>query len=225
MKKYVLTANRKVVDDVILHQIKAIKDFGDVEEGDLGGWIQKEDNLSHEGEAWVSDNAMVYGDATVLGNACVTGNAEIFGHARIQSEAFVGDHAKVSGYAFIAGDSRISDFAQIGGGAMVTSSTIFGKAIVERNASVHFACIGGRGYIVDKDEILSISNIWSVHDPLTAYVTLDKHLELTYKNFCGSPEEFEDYLQKEIKENSHQKKLKAAVEFIRVWHGAKGEWK
>ena len=34
-----------------------------VKAGDLGGWIEKEDNLSQSGNAWVSGNAKVSGDA------------------------------------------------------------------------------------------------------------------------------------------------------------------
>ena len=37
--------------------------------GELGGWIEKESNLS--GNAWVSGNAKVYGDALVSGDALV----------------------------------------------------------------------------------------------------------------------------------------------------------
>ena len=28
-----------------LHRIEALRDFGDVKKGDLGGWIEKEENL------------------------------------------------------------------------------------------------------------------------------------------------------------------------------------
>lgn len=41
-----------------------------VEKGELGGFIEKEDNLSHD------DNAWVYGNAQVSGNAWVSGNAD-----------------------------------------------------------------------------------------------------------------------------------------------------
>ena len=37
--------------------------------GELGGWIEKESNLS--GNAWVSGNAKVYGNALVSGDALV----------------------------------------------------------------------------------------------------------------------------------------------------------
>ena len=64
-----------------LYRIEALKDFGDVKAGDLGGYIESEDNLSHYGNAWVYDNASVYGNASVSGNASVGGNACIRGDA------------------------------------------------------------------------------------------------------------------------------------------------
>ena len=62
MKKYELTDDTITVGGRILHRIKALKSFSDVEEGDLGGYVEKEDNLDHSGEAWVSGDAMVSGE-------------------------------------------------------------------------------------------------------------------------------------------------------------------
>ena len=52
-----------------LFRIKALISFGDVKEGDLGGYIEKEGNLSQSGNAWVYGNACVSGDARVSGDA------------------------------------------------------------------------------------------------------------------------------------------------------------
>ena len=57
--------------------------FGDVKKGDLGGYVEKEDNLSHSGDAWVSGDAEVFGDARVFGDAWVSGDAEVFGDAEV----------------------------------------------------------------------------------------------------------------------------------------------
>lgn len=65
MKKYELTAECKDFLGRKLYRIRALIDFDIVEEGDLGGWIEKEENLSQEGNAWVYDNARVYGDAEI----------------------------------------------------------------------------------------------------------------------------------------------------------------
>ena len=77
--KYRLTDKTKTVNGVKLYQIQALKDFGNVKAGDLGGWIQRERNLSQEGDCWVYDNAQVFGDAEVSdmwygGGAKVGGN-------------------------------------------------------------------------------------------------------------------------------------------------------
>ena len=48
---------------------KAEVSFDYVAKGELGGYIEKEKNLSQEGDAWVSGDARVYGNAWVSGDA------------------------------------------------------------------------------------------------------------------------------------------------------------
>lgn len=81
MKKYELTDETIEVYGTALHRIKALKDFGNVKKGELGGYVESERNLSQEGNCWVYDNARVYSNAKVFGNAEVCGNAEVFGNA------------------------------------------------------------------------------------------------------------------------------------------------
>ena len=63
--KYILTDVSKEVLGVKLFQIKALVAFGNVSKDELGGWIEKEGNLSQDGNAWVSGDARVYGNAWV----------------------------------------------------------------------------------------------------------------------------------------------------------------
>ena len=76
MKKYEFTGETIIIGERTLHRIRAVRDFGDVKAGDVGGWIEKEENLSHEGYCWVRDNAKVYGTATVGGFATVRDDAK-----------------------------------------------------------------------------------------------------------------------------------------------------
>ena len=99
MKKFELTANSKMHLGKKLFQIKALISFGNVEEGDLGGFIEKEDNLSQSGDAWVYGNAWVYGDAEVSGNAEGSGNVWVFDNARVYGDAWVYGNARVYGNA------------------------------------------------------------------------------------------------------------------------------
>lgn len=59
MKKYILTEETKQVFGITLYRIKAIANFGNVSIGELGGFIEKENNLSQNGNAWISGNAQV----------------------------------------------------------------------------------------------------------------------------------------------------------------------
>ena len=86
-KKYEFTGEVKVVFGHALHRIRAAVAFGNVEKDEIGGWIENESNLSHEGDAWVYGDAKVYGDAEVYGNAKVYGNAEVCGDAWVCGDA------------------------------------------------------------------------------------------------------------------------------------------
>lgn len=64
MKKFELTA--EFVTNIFgekLFRIKALVAFGNVHAGELGGFVKKEENLSNDGNAWVSGDARVSGDA------------------------------------------------------------------------------------------------------------------------------------------------------------------
>ena len=72
MKKFELT-NEFITNmfGTKLFRIRALVEFGDVEAGELGGYVEKESNLGHDDNAWVYGNARVCGDALVCGNARV----------------------------------------------------------------------------------------------------------------------------------------------------------
>lgn len=84
MKKYELTNETKNIFGKTLYRIKALIDFGSVEKGELGGFIEKEDNLNQHDNAWVYDNARVFGNAMVYGNARVFGNAWVSGKIKLE---------------------------------------------------------------------------------------------------------------------------------------------
>jgi len=65
MKKYKLTKECKERFGRKLYRIKALKNFNDVKKGELGGFIEKIDNLSDRGDAWVYGDAEVYGELKI----------------------------------------------------------------------------------------------------------------------------------------------------------------
>jgi len=120
MKKFELTEKTKTHFDRTLYQIKALKDFGDVEKGELGGWIEKESNLSQEGDAWVYYNARVFGDARVFDNASVFGKTWVYGNTWVFGNAWVFGDVRVFGDAWVFGDVRVSGKTWVFGNARVS---------------------------------------------------------------------------------------------------------
>ena len=126
MKKYELTDETIDVSGTTLHRIKALKDFGNVKKGELGGYVESERNLSQEGNCWVCGNAKVCGDAEVCGNAKVYGNAWVYGNA------------EVCGNARVYGDA---DYITIKGlGSKYRNTTIFRT---KENIAVKCGCFYG----------------------------------------------------------------------------------
>ena len=76
-KHFEFTGETKVFCGITLKRIRASISFGMIAKGEVGGWVEKESNLS--GNAWIYDDAHVYGNAQVSDNACVYGNTHVFG--------------------------------------------------------------------------------------------------------------------------------------------------
>ena len=97
MKKYELTDEIIEVEGKKLYRIRALVDIPkhDVKIGDFGGFVESEENLSHRGNAWVTDNARVSKNALVTDNAIVTGNARVTDNARVSKNVRVTGNARV----------------------------------------------------------------------------------------------------------------------------------
>lgn len=103
-----------------LHRIRALRDIGQsVRKGDLGGYVECEDNLSQQGNCWLfgeaisCENAVIRQNAVALGNAVIRGSAFVAGSTRIENHAVIEDNAIVMA-GCIEFNARISGFARIG---------------------------------------------------------------------------------------------------------------
>jgi len=144
MKKYELTDETIEVYGTALHRIKALKDFGNVKKGELGGYVESERNLSQEGNCWVYDNARVYSNAKVFGNAEVCDNARVYSNAKVCDNARVYSNAKVFGNAEVCGNAEVfgnADYITIKGlGSKYRNTTIFRT---KENIAVKCGCFYG----------------------------------------------------------------------------------
>ena len=107
MQKYKFTGITKEVYGRTLNQIVCVTTFASIKSGEIGGYIEKEANLSQDGNAWVCGNAEVYGNAKVYGNAWVCGNAKVCGEAILRR----GFTEKVTDYIVIGPQGTRSSFA------------------------------------------------------------------------------------------------------------------
>jgi carbonic anhydrase/acetyltransferase-like protein (isoleucine patch superfamily) len=195
MKKFELTAETNVLLGRTLYRIRALRAFGDVDKGELGGFIEKETNLAHEGNAWVSGNARVFDNAIVYGNAKVSGASEVYGNAKVSGNAWVFDNAIVSGNAWVSGNAEV-----------------YGNAIVSGNAEIkqssHYLVIGPIGS----------------RDDLTTFFR-SKALEIMVSCGCffGTIKKFEEAVNKTHGDNQHGKVYRLAIEMARAQIDLTGE--
>ena len=195
MKKYELTEETFTVFGKTLYRIRAVRDFGSVKTGEFGGYIEKEENLSHFGNAWISGDAWVYGDARVSGNAWIYGDARVSGNARVFGNAWVSGDARVSGNAWVYGDARVSGNAWVYGNAEVFNTRHF---FVQ-------GPIGSRdGYV-------------------TFYRTKDDTVEVRCGCFSGSLQEFVNQVEETHGGSRYEKEYKLAAELEKVCIRLEGE--
>ena len=125
MQKYKFTGITKEVYGRTLNQIVCVTTFASIKSGEIGGYIEKEANLSQDGNAWVCVNAEVYGNAKVYGNAWVYGNAkvcedaEVYGNAKVCGDAEVCEDAEVYGNAEVCGNAWVCGNAKVCGEAIL----------------------------------------------------------------------------------------------------------
>jgi hypothetical protein len=96
-----------------LFRIRALRDFGRIRRGDVGGYLECEANLDHSGEAWVADVAQVYGPhGCVRDNGRVSGESWILGRvdgdAQICDLVVIGERAHVGGRTILCGDEIVT---------------------------------------------------------------------------------------------------------------------
>ena len=223
MKKFEFTGETKTISlffrTATLHRIRAVAEFGLVKIGDLGGWIEKEENLSHEGKAWVCGdaevwgNAKVCGDAKVWGNAKVCGDAKVWGNAKVCGDAEVCGDAKVWGNAEVCGDAKVWGDAEVWGNAKVC-----GDAEVWGNAKV---C--GDAKVFSASHVLVIGAIGSRDDFTTFFRDKDNEITVKCGCFLGKIDKFLEKVTQTHGDSKYALVYRAAVEVARLQIDLSGE--
>ena len=107
-----------------VYRIRALKDFGDVKKGDLGGFVSSYENLSQYGDCWI------YNDAAVIDNAL------------LENDSTVHNMTIVYDNSIIRGKSKVYNSTRICGSSYINNSNIFGKSFL-RNVFIQGSGIKG----------------------------------------------------------------------------------
>ena len=189
MNKYEMLYEDKIeIGSHTLYRIRALKDFENVKAGDIGGYIEKEENLLQEGICWVYGNARVYGDAWVFDDA------QVFENARICDNAWVYGNARVYGNAWVYGNARVLDKA-----------CVYDHAHICDNAKINKI-----------SDVLCISPIGSRNDTTTFFKTKNNNICVKCECFTGTIDDFLEAVNEAHGKNKHAEAYKLACELARV---------
>lgn len=117
---------------LFLHRIRALRDIGsEVKAGDLGGFVERESNLSFEtgDDAWIFDNAIAAGEG------CVDKGSVLRERAIVCGCAYASHGTEMSG------DSRAEDDAYIRGAKLSRSARVSGNGMVLQSPTTKVAPI------------------------------------------------------------------------------------
>lgn len=140
MKKYEIT-DIAHPDNPKLHRIRALTDVGtDVHKGDLGGFVETENNLDQEGFAWIGGDAILADSAVARDSAYVGNNAVIADHAVVQDNAivcggYISGNSCICGNGILNADTQTLCAPMIGGNARVYGE-LTGNVVCQGSAIV-----------------------------------------------------------------------------------------
>lgn len=198
-KKYELLEETIIELDSVLHRIKALKDFGDVKKGDLGGWIESEKNLSQEGTCWVYDEAKVCDNAVVKMNSKIQGTAMVFDNALVDGNSIVRGKSRIFGNATLNCNAIVIDNVVIRDNAII-NGIVKGDAVVAGNAYIYERIrISGDAVIRKNSDYFEVSGISENYDFSNSIVFCKSSkpglIKVCLTNRCIDIEEFKNILK------------------------------
>lgn len=174
-KKYKLTDETIIHQGKKLYRIEALKDFSGVRKGNLGGYVESEHNLSHNGDCWIANSALVFDGASVSGNACVCDYAIVCGTSSIEQNAIVYGHAFIRD-SYVLDNSAVSDYAKLDNCVTVSEdSTIEGHVEIVNGIEIgNGTYLKGKCKIHHQDDFITLPLWWNGNKTITYVFNNDK---------------------------------------------------
>ena len=181
MLKYeIQQQDHRLPDGRKVNRIKALRDFGTVKAGTIGGFVEADDNLSHDGLCWIADDAMALDRSRVSRDAQLRDRARISDWAAITDRCVVCDDARLQDSVFayddtiIGAQSVLAEVVTVYGNAVIRCHPRFsvsgktrlpnlrGQAIIRENAQLEgsisvqdFSIVEGHAIVRDSARLLN----------------------------------------------------------------------
>lgn len=191
--KYQLTDNIIRIDDKTLHQIQALNSMnvrvGDqslvVRAGDLGGFVESENNLDQDSEAWI------YPEAMVFDHAWVTGHAKILGRSQLSGDCVIRESAHII-------DSTVTDGVVVFGSVKLVNCALSGCAWFSGRGVYRDQSFSGFRFYSDRKEFLLLKKKVMANLAFYQYVDAEHQAEIAEAIIHDLNDFLHDYYEKEI---------------------------
>ena len=121
------------------HRIRALRDIPEigVKKGDLGGFVESEENLSQTGNCWIFDSAIAMDNAWVMDNAQMHGHSQMFGNSKMFESSRMWDNSQMFDDSQMWGSSRMSGNSKMFDNAkMWDDSQMFGSSRISGDSKM-----------------------------------------------------------------------------------------
>lgn len=149
-KSCISSEEESSVVEIKLYRIQALKTFTKsggynpiIHVGELGGYVETEDNLSQEGNCWifgdakVKDGGKVIDDAIIFDKVMVSNNSVIRGNSVVRDRCFVTHRSDIFDSTLV-GDVTVSDQSSIHSGSFLYGEIEVYKSVI----STHVILVG-----------------------------------------------------------------------------------
>ena len=192
-----------------LYRIKATKDFSDVNKGDLGGWVQYEENLSQQGNCWLYDDSKCMDESRVTDNSIMRDFTEMYNCSKMH------DYSKMYDYSKMCGCSEMYNFTEIHGySKMCDSSKIHDYSKMYAYTEMHdssemydYSEMHGSSEMYDYSEMHNYSKMYSdsiIYD----YSKMYDHARMFADSAMFGASEMHDYSEMHGSSRMHGSMLK-----------------
>ena len=212
MKKYEFVENDVIVlnDTITLRRIRSLVEIEHVcKPGDLGGYIEKEENLSHEGKCWVANNSWVYDNAQITEDALVRDCAVVCGNVKMSGRSLAFCNAHLSGNVQLNGSSSVLDNARVSGNVVLNGAVVSGNATVAGRVTLDQAVIVSyRGHVTKQSDVVHMQ---AGIGNLVIYKT-PNGLGFNYYSVSGNLKKFVKAVNEGIYSEADAKRFSAFIE-------------